>query len=234
MTFDTANHKDILVKILKDIFSDQVISSDLGFKDGTAALLFYNLSRFSVDLDFDLLDSTKKDTVFGQVNIILQSYGTVKKADKKRYNLFFLLAPFNKLKDAQNIKIEINTRNFGSRYELKEYLGIPMKVMVQEDMAAHKMVAMYERMGEANRDIFDVWFFLHNNWPINIKIIEQRTNMTYKKFLQTCIDKLDSINNRSILSGLGELLTEKQKAWVKSKLKDETIFLLKAALNSQK
>lgn len=36
--------------------------------------------------------------------------------------------------------------------------------MVREDMAAHKMVAMLERIGKTNRDIFDVWFFLKNNW----------------------------------------------------------------------
>lgn len=65
-----------------------------------------------------------------------------------------------------------------------------MKVMVREDMAAHKLVAMYERIGKTNRDIFDVWFFLKNNWPINEKIIEKRTGMSMQQFLQRCIDEL--------------------------------------------
>ncbi len=34
-----------------------------------------------------------------------------------------------------------------------------MLVMKKEDMFAHKLVAMTERTGMANRDIFDVWFF---------------------------------------------------------------------------
>lgn len=54
------------------------------------------------------------------------------------------------------------------------YLGISMKVMVREDMLAHKLAAMFERIGRTNRDIFDVWYFLKNNWPINIKITEDR------------------------------------------------------------
>ena len=58
-----------------------------------------------------------------------------------------------------------------------------MKVMVREDMAAHKLVAMYERSGQTNRDIYDVWFFLKNNWPINEKIIEKRTGMSVQEFL---------------------------------------------------
>lgn len=49
-----------------------------------------------------------------------------------------------------------------------------MKVMVKEDMAAHKMVTMLERMDRANRDIFDTYFFLKNNWPINEQIIEKK------------------------------------------------------------
>jgi hypothetical protein len=39
------------------------------------------------------------------------------------------------------------------------------------------------------------------------------------------------MNNRDILVGLGELLTESQKDWARAKLKEETIFLLKAKLD---
>lgn len=107
-----------------------------------------------------------------------------------------------------------------------------MKVMVREDMAAHKLVAMFERIGKTNRDIFDVWFFLKNNWPINEKIIEKRTNMSMRQFIKTCIDLLNKMSDRGILSGIGELLDAKQKLWAKEKLRSETIFLLKLKLES--
>ncbi len=233
MTIDTRQHTNILIQILKDIFTDPTIGPFLGFKGGTAVFLLYGLTRLSVDLDFDLLDLNKEDYIFNRIKEILEHYGKVKEAQKKRYSLFFLLSYANKTTGAQNIKVEINKRNFGSRYELKQYLGIPMKVMVQEDMAAHKMVAMHERIGKANRDIFDVWFFLRNNWPINKKIIQERTNMTYKEFLRLVIKELENMNNRSILSGIGELLNEKQKVWVKASLLADTIFLLKLALSGE-
>ncbi len=232
MTIDIITHKTILIKILKDIFTEPNIAQYLGFKGGTAVLLFYNLSRFSVDLDFDLLDKEKEDLVFTTINEILIKHGQVK-AQKKRYSLFFLLSYKDKSYGAQNIKVEINKRSFGSRYEVKQYLGIAMQVMVKEDMAANKLVAMHERIGKTNRDIFDVWFFLHNNWPINKKIVELRTNMTYKAFLQICINDLEKMSNRNILSGIGELLDEKQKVWAKSKLIPETLFLLKLALSNE-
>jgi hypothetical protein len=43
---------------------------------------------------------------------------------------------------------------------------------------------------------------------------------------------LESIIDVGILSGLGDLLSENQKVWVKGKLRTETIFLLKLKLEN--
>ncbi len=234
MSLDKTVHKNILIKILKDIYRDSSLGPILGFKGGTAAYLFYNLERFSVDLDFDLLDKEKEDYIFNQIKKILKNYGTLKQAEKKRFNLIYVLSYKEKVQDGQNIKVEINRREFGSKYEIKTYLGISMRVMTQEDMFAHKFCAMYERIGKTNRDIFDVWYFLQNEWPVNRKIVEDRTDMNFKKFLQKSIDLLEQISNQSILSGMGEFLDNKQKDWARAKLKSETIFLLKLRLESEK
>lgn len=233
MTLNATTHKNILIKILKDIYADSTIGPILGFKGGTAAYLFYGLNRFSVDLDFDLLDDQKKDYVFERIKKILESYGVIKEAEKKRFNLFYMLSYDNKIEGAQNIKIEVNRRDFGSKYDIKAYLGISMKLMAKEDMAAHKLVAMYERIGKTNRDIFDVWFFLEKNWPVNKQIVETRTEMPFKDFLRKCIDLLENMSDRNILAGMGELLDSKQKAWAKTKLRAETIFQLKLKLEGE-
>lgn len=227
---DTARHKNILIKILKDIYTDTSIGPVLGFKGGTAAYVYHGLNRESLDLDFDLLDESKEGHVFEKIEIIARNYGKIKEHRKKRFSLFLLLSYED---EAPNIKIEINRREFGSRYEVKSYLGISMKVMVREDMFAHKLVAMYERIGEANRDIFDVWFFLNNDWPINKEIVEKRTEMSFKDFLQKCVDTLEKLPDRGILAGMGELLNEKQKAWAKAKLRTETIFQLRLKLERE-
>ncbi len=224
MTLDTSVHKTILFQILKDIYSDTTIAPFLGFKGGTAALMYYGLDRFSIDLDFDLLDDSKEDYVFEQVIEIVKKYGTLKDSYKKRSNLFCLLSYEDK---AHNIKIEINRRQFGSKFEVKTYLGVSMMVMVQEDMFAHKIMAMYERTGKTSRDIYDVWFFLKNRFPINKKIVEQRAGVPFDQLVEKCIKKLEKMNNRHILDGVGELLTEGQKDWARAKLKEETIALLK-------
>src|SRR3989304_4220099 len=162
MTLDITTHRTILFQILKDIYSDTSIAPFLGFKGGTAAWMFYGLDRFSVDLDFDLLDENQEEYVFDRVIRIVKRYGALKEAFKKRFNLFILLSYEDK---ARNVKVEINRRQYGSRYEIRTYLGISMQVMVVEDMFAHKLMAMYERIGKTNRDIYDVGFFLKFRFP---------------------------------------------------------------------
>lgn len=229
-----AAHKDVLLQVLRDIYSDETVGPFLGFKGGTAAYLFYGLDRFSVDLDFDLLDVGEKEYVFGRIKEIIQKYGVVKDSRIKRFNLFFLLSYRDKQKSAQNVKIEINHRGFDSRYEVKSYMGIPMKVAIQEDMFACKLVAMYDRLGRTNRDIFDVWFFKKNMWPINKEIVEKKSKMTYGDLLEKSIAKLEKFNNKNILDGLGELLNNKQKDWVRSNLLKDVIFYLKLMANEGK
>lgn len=230
MVLRIPEHKDILLQVLKDIYSAN-IAPFLGFKGGTAAYIFYDLSRFSVDLDFDLINEDKEEEVFDKIEKIIKKYGEIKEARRKRFNLFFLLS-YNK--ETQNIKIEINRRSFGSRYEVKTYLGISMLVMVKEDMFAHKLMAMYERLGKTNRDIYDVCFFLKNNWPINKEIVEKRAGMDFRDFLKRCIFSLEKMSNQNILSGMGELLDERQKVWAKENLKNDTVFLLKLRLENEK
>lgn len=224
-------HRTILLRILKEIYTDTSLGPLLGFKGGTAAYFFYDLGRFSVDLDFDLLDETKEDDVFKKVKKIIIEFWKIKEEYKKKNTLFFILSYDD---ESQNIKVEINKRSFGSRYELKNYLGISMLVMVKEDMFAHKLVAMLERGTVANRDIYDVWYFLKNNWPINKEIVKKRTDKTFREYLKKCVEFLESLGDRKILDGMGELLDEKQKSWVKANLKKDVMFLLKIRLEQEK
>ena len=229
MKLDISTLKTILFQILKDIYSDTRIAPFLGFKGGTAALMFYGLDRFSVDLDFDLLDESKEEVVFERVTKIVEKYGTIREANRKRFGIFYVLSYED---TARHIKVEINRRQFSSSYEVKTYLGVSMLVMVPEDVFAHKLVAMYERIGKTSRDIYDVWFFLQQRFPIHREIVEKRSGMSFNEFIQTCIVQLEKMSNRHILDGVGEFLTSSQKDWAKAKLREEAISLLKLRLGS--
>jgi hypothetical protein len=173
------------------------------------------------------LDESRENIVFDRMVNIVGRYGTIKESHVKRFNLFIVLSYEDK---AHNIKVEINRRQFGSRYEIKTYLGISLQVMVIEDMFAHKLMAMSERIGKTSRDVYDVWFFLKSRFPINKDIVENRAQMPFDQLVMICIDQLEKMSNRRILDGMGELLTSSQKDWAKARLREEAIALLRLRL----
>ena len=222
-------HQLIMARILKDIYSDVEISSFLGFKGGTAAYLFHNLPRFSVDLDFDLINNSEdlektKKLIFHKIGTTLKKYGIVKEKRIKRWTIFFLLSYGGA---DHNIKIEISTRRHNNEYEIKKYLGIAMLAAKKETLFANKLVALTGRKNIAMRDVYDICFFARNNWDIDERIISFWTDKKLKSYLGECARKLEKINDRAILQGLGEVLEEKDKMWAKDNLKKETTFLLK-------
>lgn len=226
--FNREQHKVILVRILKELYTSPALRTLLGFKGGTAAYLFYDLPRVSVDLDFDLLGENKKMEVFHEVEKILLQFGKLSEAIEKRNTLFFLLSYG---KGERKIKVEISKRPPDSSFEVKSYLGIPVLLMKKEDMAANKLSAFLTRKKFASRDLFDLWFFLKNNWSINEKVIVSRSEFTLKQALENAVKKIEKIKSSSLLHGLGELVSDKQKIFIKEKLKDELLFSLKLYLS---
>jgi len=224
MLKDINRHRMHIVEILKQVYTDIHLSSVLGFKGGTALHLIYGLDRFSVDIDFDLIDNSDPEIIFGKVNKILSTRFVIKDMFNKKNTIFFMAAYDE---TSKNIKVEINKRKFGSEYESVNYLGLTLKVMVKEDMFSNKLVALYEREGESNRDIFDVNFFLKSGYNLNEKIIFKRTKLKSTDFIRKCINILEKKTNRYILREIGELLTPAKKEWVRENLLKETLFRLK-------
>lgn len=217
-------HKFFLTQILKDIYSDIELANCLGFKGGTALMFFYDLPRFSVDLDFNLLDLAKEKTVYEKVRKILLKYGKIFDEAMKFYGPIIVL---DYGVGERKLKIEISNRQWNNHYERKNLLGINMQVMVAPDMFAHKLCALLDRGELTNRDIFDSWFFMQMQTPVNKEIVETRMEMPLADYMQKCIDHLESMSDRGVLNGLGELMDEDMKKFVRTKLRTETISLLR-------
>lgn len=84
---NTTKHKSYLVRILKDIYEDVELGTILGFKGGTALMFFYQLPRFSVDLDFHLIKTEKQTLVFEKTRKIVLKYGKIHDEAIKHYGL---------------------------------------------------------------------------------------------------------------------------------------------------
>ena len=221
---DINKHKYFLVQILKDIYSDIELANCLGFKGGTALMFFYDLPRFSVDLDFNLINEGKENVVYNKVRAILLKYGTIYDEAPK---FFGPLVVLDYGIGERKLKIEISNRRFEDRYEIKNLLGINMKVMIGADMFAHKLCALLDRSSLTSRDIFECWFFMKNHTPVNKDIVESRMNMPFADYIQKCIGLIESVNDRFLLQGMGELMNDEMKIFVRKNLRTETAGLLK-------
>ena len=225
MILNKDRHKLVVTQILKDIYSDVSISSLLGFKGGTAAYLFYGLPRFSVDLDFDLLDDTEenRNLVFIKIGSILKKYGEIKDEKKKNFTIFFSLSYGA---GEHQIKVEVNTRTTGANYAMRSYLGIPVLVVSKESMFAGKLVALTRRKKFVARDLYDLNFFLKQLWDIDEAVFTAYGIESVKEYLDQCVVFIKNIPDNALLAGLGELIDEKEKIFVKNQLKNDVIFLL--------
>lgn len=194
----------------------------MAFKGGTCLYIFYGLNRFSTDLDFNLR-SEKLD--HEEITKILKKYLNIEDFSSKR-NTWFWLGSYEK--GLQKIKIEISKRDYPDKYINKNYFGILIPTMDPEFMLAHKLCAIMDRKKLQNRDLFDTWFMFDKQWDPNEDIISIRTGKSkieYYKDLVKFIEK--EVDKKYILEGLGEVIDEKHKNWVRDHLVEELLFQLK-------
>lgn len=191
---------------------------------------FYELDRFSVDLDFDLLDASKKDFVYTEIKDTLQKYGKIKDEADKLNTLYFLL---NYGEGEHGVKVEISKRlKAENAYETKSFYGTDVSVVRLEDAFANKLVAAMERKRTANRDFYDIYFLLGKGLIPNEKIILERTGKVISEYifsLRSFIEK--NISETSVLEGMGELVDNSKKDWLKKHLKNELLARLDFFMN---
>jgi predicted nucleotidyltransferase component of viral defense system len=210
-------HKRELVTLFLNILDDRNLSTTLGFKGGTALYLFYDLDRFSTDLDFNMIEDSldpKEMTLEIEKSLRLIEYR------EKRFTHFWLCSY---QKGQHKIKVEVNKREFSNdSYTIKDFRGYSCRVLDKGSMFAHKLCAITERKVLQNRDLYDSWFMFSNDFPINEKIIEERLDKSVSEYCEDIIELIDTLPDRyNILNGLGSVLSKSKREWVKRDLLKE-------------
>ena len=238
MKIDKQEHIKIMLNILADISDNSGLAINLGFKGGTCCYFLYELDRFSVDLDFDLLDLKKKEFCFAEIDSILRKYGELKIEKDMLMRKLKYADKMSALKIDISDRMDINRLN---KYEVKDIVaGIPLNVLRQDDIFAHKLVAVKDRFQNkrankkiANRDLYDINFFFSQKWNFNSEIIKLRTGKDVKKYFQDLFELIDkSADNKNILEGIGALIDESKRDWVKNNLKKEVLRQLAICIKS--
>lgn len=220
---DIELHKQFLLKALISVF--KTLDNRVVFKGGTCALLFYDLPRFSFDLDFDILTSLTK-TEIDKLKDVFEKDFQVKQAYDKKFTVFYLL---DYQLGTPNIKIEMNKRVYKyDQYKTIRFFGIEMMIVDKATLLSNKIIALANRKHAVARDLFDVYHLLGLGFPLDEKIIKEKTGKSLKAYLQflpSFIKK--NYTERNILQGLGETLDEEQKRWAKKYLVEDTIKQIK-------
>lgn len=230
---DKSKHRLHLIRILNYIYKNTKLASILGFKGGTAGYLFYGLPRFSTDLDFDLIDdSVDISSVINLLNNYLSSEYEILDQHNKRFTILWELSYEKHL---NNIKIEISKRNNKFyNYNGVNFYGNTVTVVSVEHLIIQKMIALKERKVLANKDIYDVNYFLKSKYisQVDFNHLKVVTGMNAGDYLEELKEYLIKNKPRNILNGLGEVVDTGQKKWIKDNLFDETLQLLQMVIDS--
>lgn len=215
---DINKHRYYMMQVLLAIFRHPELSRLLAFKGGTSLMLFHGLTRFSTDLDFNLLDVSKTEFVYQELHSLLLKFGTIDDEAMKFYGPILVL---NYGKGERMLKVEVSNREYPNHYEIRSLLGTDIRVMTLPDMFAHKLCALGERI--TPRDIYDVWFFLQKRTEINEEIVQLRTGKSVSEYAEECAEKVRGYSSGILMQGLGEVLPDNEsKNFARKDLISET------------
>lgn len=213
---DIGVHKKYITKPFLDILSNSNLSVTLGFKGGTALYFFYDLDRFSTDLDFDIVNEEFK---VEEMTLEIEKTLKVEEFKKKKYTDFWLCSYS---KGQHKIKVEVNRREYPNDYEVKDFRGYSCQILTKDCMFAHKLCAITNRRTLQNRDLYDSWFMFSNDFPIKEEIVIERTGKGIAEYSKELVGFIDNIpENHNILNGLGSVLERDRREWVKENLVKE-------------
>lgn len=187
---EDAIHKNWLYRILAAIADDPFLQTVLRFKGGTCAAMRNIIERFSVDLDFDLLDKKAIPETSHHLEKIFADLGLTIKDHSKKVPQYFLQYP-NTPGHRNTLRIDITTPPpRANEYEPVRFMDIDRIIYCQTipTMFANKLVALMERHEKygsiAGRDIFDIHTFFIKGFHYKAEIIIARRKVSPRKFFQ--------------------------------------------------
>jgi len=181
--------KDYLLELLLYVTSDQ--RKDLVFKGGTALYKFYNLNRFSEDLDFDVIGkrfnvSALIATILRHLELTGMGRTLYEKANyKNETNVkFSVRGPYydgNK-NSMSRVTLNLSKRErpllIQDKFLTTSYPDIPsfeLSVLSDTEIAAEKIRCIMTR--DKPRDIYDLWFLYKRGTLLDLSLINKKLKL---------------------------------------------------------
>lgn len=229
-------HKAKLLSLLTEIVDNNLLAQNIYFKGGTCATMLGYLDRFSVDLDFDLKDKSKKQELSDEFKVIFDNLNyKVEKANE----LFYILK-YDSPEDTRNsLKLSVTDEVYKSNdYKIQYLPEIDRNFNCQtiETMFANKLVAIVDRYVKhkkvAGRDIYDAYYFFSKNYEFNSALIKERTGKYYKEYFLELIKFIEEkVSDQILDEDLNMLLPLDKFHEIRKTLKRDVLIYLRSNLS---
>jgi len=229
-------HKSYLNRLLMEIVDRTVLAQNLAFKGGTCAAMLGYLDRFSIDLDFDLLNSAAEKELRDELKEVFEGLGLTLVRELTN-GLFFQLRYLNDPGKRNTLKISASgVQVKANLYKVQYFPEIDRVINSQtlETMVANKLVAVTDRYTQhkaiAGRDIYDIHTFLVHGYGFHAPILQERTGLEPYQYLSALIQFIKvNVNQKMIDEDLNTLLTPSHFQQIRKILIPETLALLTSA-----
>ncbi len=227
-------HKSYMNRLLIEIIDNPRLSQYLAFKGGTCAAMLGFLDRFSVDLDFDLLDKTQATVLRGEFHTIFRKLGLTIAREYDTVLFFQVRYPNENQSKRNTLKVSAHDIPVAANdYMVQDFKEIDrlMKSQTIETMFANKLVAVTDRYAKhktiAGRDIFDIHHYFVQGYMYKGAVIQERTGLEPKEYLARLIAFINKQVTQTVINeDLNILLPNDRFQQIRKILLPETIHFL--------
>jgi len=204
--------ENVVIEVVQALAKSRA-GSRIAFKGGTALKLFYDLPRYSEDVDYDALPGSSREELIGIIQGLCKKKRWETTDSALKYHTILVELRFKGPDRSFHIKIEVSTREKELRTAILPLRGVPIVTLEPSFLMTEKLLTFLDR--QAGRDIFDAWFILNGGYPLDEAMIA-RAFESRSAFFNALLKTAKQAEPKKILRDTGKLLSEDHRNWIRT------------------
>jgi hypothetical protein len=209
--------ENTIIEVVQELAKSSA-GTRIAFKGGTALKLFYNLPRYSEDIDYDTLAGTLASDLFDTIAHLFRKKKWEITDEAVKYHTLLFELRFAGPERRFRIRIEISTREKKLRPAILLLRGVPVLTLEPSFLMTEKLLTLIER--GAGRDVFDAWFILNNAYPLDESMVKESIG-SWVGLYKTILAKIETADPNKIFRDTGKLLNEDHRSWIRTSFLDD-------------
>ena len=204
--------ENVIIEVVQALSKSRA-GSNIAFKGGTALKLFYDLPRYSEDIDYDSLAGVNPQELVGIIKGVCEKKKWEITDDAVKFYTLLVELRFRGPDRNFHIKIEISTREKELKTAMLSLRGVPVLTLEPSFLMTEKLITFLDR--KAGRDFFDSWFILNNAYPLDEAMIKSAFG-NRSEFFQAMLNTIKETDPKKILRDTGKLLKQDYRNWIRT------------------